>query len=1003
MTRKKSGLALLVVVGVLGLLAVLAAAFVTMAQLERRASRQRLYATKARLLARSGIEDALARLSAGQDPSDPANVYGGEAWDATPGLSPFEALQEIFQPGMENVGDCPVRHAMRPSFFVRSLPSTNPALQAVEGRLRGLSGALEGVSDRHVYGVKVEDESAKINVNGGFLDIHDRDGDGVPDHRDPDVRPPMAPVQDTGHGWNKQLMRILNILGAHPEVAIPNLGDMVIQNRPEGGYPGVAALQQAIGTSKDLSPFLTVSSWIDTKVVHPNAYATQMLNAGAPYIQIKNTRLPLKLEEYGRPPVNLNAAPRPVLVALIQGLEGMDWQDEGFPQQRGIPPPAVPAMPAQIADRLIQRRQLDPFDTWGEFASFCDTLVSDILVGLNTGMIGGGNLDGADILKSNFDPNTRLNKQLPDQLIFRWVDKSDLTVWSTEGNLGPTGSFRISCVGRITGASGALLAERSLGLVTEAFRPLRHTSQKDFVGDRTLLLDYLSKAGPAYRTTGASTTSPLWWGPSPPPPGTGLAVMTYPCCPSALPGEAAAFDGSIGLATIEMDPLPPTGGVALTFLHHFDDGWDADVGDEPGLQMGPGNSTTSLQADLMQSVWPGTAGIQPSTLYPDGMHAQMGRSPAFQAPPNFPPVRPPVPPLQGPTNYGAMGFWVKPLKKGGGPNRYLFSCVRHVGGPQTQVMLVGHTCLDKWGIQLENQANNPDNDVFPHCEIDRMVWESEGAPMTCTVRYPGLRWQFLTAFWDTSWGPPPPSVLRNLLGYDADVSVKSLAQETPPLSSASSYDYHFALQKPLSEDLTPAGSLFVLGASGALISGGSPNYANDLIDEFAVYDFGQNPAVAKAASDAWAQTRYQDGRYYKGEDGTFTSVPIEPDPGRKSRLLNVRWTAYVPQEKRMEIRKPVNDLLPSNGTPRLLDSRLDRASVTVSLLKPLLVPMPIPLNGRVDERLQSFRYQVLLKTGIPMPVALSTPALETPFLDDITFFWQPESGPRIRDWGCADL
>mgnify|MGYP001592624972 CR=1 FL=1 len=62
--RSRFGLALLLVVGILGILSVLAAAFVTLAQLERRASLQRLHQTQATLLARSGVEDAMARLSA---------------------------------------------------------------------------------------------------------------------------------------------------------------------------------------------------------------------------------------------------------------------------------------------------------------------------------------------------------------------------------------------------------------------------------------------------------------------------------------------------------------------------------------------------------------------------------------------------------------------------------------------------------------------------------------------------------------------------------------------------------------------------------------------------------------------------------------------------------------------------------------------------------------------------------------------------------------------------
>ena len=120
--RSRPGLALLLVVGVLGILAVLAAAFVTMAQIERRASRQRLNATKAGLLARSGIEDALARLCAGQDPDLPGSAYKGEDWDDDGAVTGLESAAEAYRPGQANLSDCPVRHAMRPSFFAKALP-----------------------------------------------------------------------------------------------------------------------------------------------------------------------------------------------------------------------------------------------------------------------------------------------------------------------------------------------------------------------------------------------------------------------------------------------------------------------------------------------------------------------------------------------------------------------------------------------------------------------------------------------------------------------------------------------------------------------------------------------------------------------------------------------------------------------------------------------------------------------------------------------------------------
>ena len=329
---QEGGLALLVVVGVLGVMAVLGMSFVVMARLERQASQQRLSACKALLLARSGLEDALARLSAGQDPNAPASRYGGENWDGSSDglLSGWEAQQEVYRAtGTGTAADvetCPVAQALRPSFFVAA--GANPATLAVDGRQRGYSGLLTAGGD---YSLKVEDESAKINVNGGFLDAGDRDNDGIPDHRDPfvaDLTPGLpAGANGIGRGWNGQLARILGILVQQPELhlpALPTAGTDILLQRPRGGYRSIAEVQAVLGTSVDLSGWLTVSSWVDARVVHPDGYPAEAALDRA-LNELKKARLPLRLEEGGRPPVNLNAAARPVLVSLIQGLQGKSW------------------------------------------------------------------------------------------------------------------------------------------------------------------------------------------------------------------------------------------------------------------------------------------------------------------------------------------------------------------------------------------------------------------------------------------------------------------------------------------------------------------------------------------------------------------------------------------------------------------------------------------------------------------------------------------------------
>ena len=207
------GLALIVVAGALAVLAVLATTFVAVSQMERRASAHRLAATRAVLLARSGLEDALARLASGQDSSLGADRYGGEDGDLSGGtLDVFESAQERYRPGTADVETCPPAEALRPSFAARS--GSAPRFVTLDGRQRGWSGALSGWT----YALKVEDESAKLNVNGGFLGAGDRDwdgsgygGDGIPDFWDPSVASapadPAKPESATGQGWNAQLVR----------------------------------------------------------------------------------------------------------------------------------------------------------------------------------------------------------------------------------------------------------------------------------------------------------------------------------------------------------------------------------------------------------------------------------------------------------------------------------------------------------------------------------------------------------------------------------------------------------------------------------------------------------------------------------------------------------------------------------------------------------------------------------------------------------------------------
>ncbi len=909
----RRGLSLVLVVGVLGVMSVLAVCFVTLAQLERKAGRQRTDTTRAILLARSGLEDALARISAGQ------------------GSTPYP--------------------------------------------LRGISGLLHPGAGR-AYVLKVEDESGKINVNGGL---------------------PGRPLEA---GWNAQLQRILNLLGSQPDVNVTDLGNAILSARPPEGYRSILQLQALLGISRDLSPWLTARSWSDVKVVHPNPETPTTWRSMS---DLKMGRTALALEEGGRPPVNLNTAPRSVLVALAQDLAGYYFK----PHQVGATPPRYAlsaSTAAEVVDQILRRRQATPFRDWADFSAFLDGLVPASIQGMNPDVYGAGNLCGADLLKANFDPNTQLNKDLPDQLLWRWIDKSDLSVWSTEGCFSPTGFFRISCVGRLTDAADRLLASAELVVDVEAFRLLRQTTQRDFVAGRTLTPPageprYLSLAStmtdPSLQGYGA-TALEAWWGGNSRP--EGLAVMTYPCPIPALPSNAADFDGALGLATVEMrDPSDGT----LKFLHHFDDSWDADRGAPSARrEIGASGADAKLQADLRTSTWPDPPG-EPNTLRPDGLHQQWLRSPCFQARGNIPGVQltDPVP-----STHGAVGVWLKPLYTAGASYDMTFSCIRKEEA-RTQALGMGTFVGDRLFCGLVAESWATDQDM----EYEAQAWTQWD--MGLPLRLPEARWQFHACAWDTN----VPFGSQELMHQMRDWREGVVGPYATPFPTP-----YPPLELTHNQDLVPDDAItFVLG-------GGHPDSELEesredavgrglhatVLDEFALMDFGDEDALRLSAfqdATAWAATRWRSGRYYKEGDGAFTSAALSPAGGGRLRLLQASWTQYLPHEARMEMRHfpGADSAPPAQGEPRMLDPRLPVTAARLELelldASGTSVLQPLGPGSPIDRTLSTFRYRVNFKVRPVDPSTglvdvLNQPVLETPFLDDITFAWQPASGPRLLAW-----
>lgn len=330
----RRGAVLIVVLGILVVLALLATTFATLQTTEREIARNYLDGVRARLLAQSGLEDAMARLRSipGRGFDDPAMQFWGNN------------LSETGAPDWRT----PLEAARNPSYALEDEAVQNPTDANVRPRLVSVGRARLGVSAtmesstyaRHgdLYRLRVADANSMIHLNDG--------------------------VENGPEGYVSQnLRRILNNLG--DVVGVRSAGDRVLAQRPLTGYRVKGELEVVLG-SKDfarLRPFVTTFAWADPNVANPvpigaealasypvrynekigsfrygrsfsadgKPLATRLLLApehadpkGVEHAVMALDELsPCWIEVCRRAPVNVNLAPKEVLTALIVGLRGV--------------------------------------------------------------------------------------------------------------------------------------------------------------------------------------------------------------------------------------------------------------------------------------------------------------------------------------------------------------------------------------------------------------------------------------------------------------------------------------------------------------------------------------------------------------------------------------------------------------------------------------------------------------------------------------------------------
>jgi hypothetical protein len=325
-SRNRRGVALLVALGVLVILALLGSVFATMSGIERAVSRNHLDKVRARLLAQSGVEHAVAQLWQ-PDKIDIWRVDQPVAWTYNGGdrngngiLDPGDVDEN--HDGFPDREALPVTRALAPSFFVDENPRDGlPDLIRVGDRTIGYSGCL-GIGTYaprgNVYSVRVRDLGGKINVNN--------------------VHPNLVTM----------LTSLFTAI---------NLGDpagtaqRIVVGRPPTGYTDPSHLRAVVGrTVHDrIKDYVTTVGWVDTREVDEprriprpipldRGYRRRDLAIGKDVFARWELRPTLKYDAavdgpavHGpRTPVNINDAPIEVLVAILQGLKGFYVYEDKF-------------------------------------------------------------------------------------------------------------------------------------------------------------------------------------------------------------------------------------------------------------------------------------------------------------------------------------------------------------------------------------------------------------------------------------------------------------------------------------------------------------------------------------------------------------------------------------------------------------------------------------------------------------------------------------------------
>ncbi len=541
---------------VLGLLFVLVIAFLQTTALERQAAANLVEQARADGVARAGVHWTVGQLQ-GQalDRAHDGPLVGAvrEEWSIIPGgTSTFPAATggphglELIDAG-EVAWDTPFTPGGQ-----LATAFTNAGVDQRKSASVGGSFVEEG----DFFMVKVLDTAGQLNLNG---------------RQDPQILASMLNVlgQD-----------IADLFGTDPIAG--NGGDIVtfrdalpnssFEQKAQlfDAFMSITANDQAASQARfDLvKDFVAVHGWRDLAASKPENVSASATDV--PRDQVYDT------EPRGRYPININTAPRPVLVAMIANLTGRklsvnnsgtvaevsnaDPTAQGpagqFPTVAGLVDTAAVlervdvgsvitvAEARTLAAALITAREAAAFRSFNEVRQF-----------LTDNVAGGFTQDEADVVFASLLPSAIVNDLNPDRVIRDLVvQKSNVgyvagTTFvpdsTAEACFSSMGFYEIQSIGRVAQADGVIAAEGEVTVVAKIFDVVRHSSQRDFVAGA-----HLGTSSTPSANQGAMTT---------------LLFPEPISDPDVQPSPAMGF-----MTALPIESTPLIGGA--TFQHTFNDG-----------------------------------------------------------------------------------------------------------------------------------------------------------------------------------------------------------------------------------------------------------------------------------------------------------------------------------------------------------------------------------------------------------------------------------------------